>query len=253
MSSYSCSKCSYTTKNKSHINIHLKSIKCRGAEAIEDKLFIECDICGKKFETEPYLNSHKKTCVEKKTNTVVAYANSNEMDEELKNLKNLVKSLFSSVKDLSDENQELKRRLDRFEKVKEKEDSNKRKGFVELTEEEILEKTCSVVSNKFQKFSSFENLDKKFIEKKMTNKTPDGYWNVRIMYGNSIEVGKAVGDGIKIFVKEKEKLVPYGESNIIVSTLRCNRDPAVMVIKTEQCYCKKHFDEESGKPLVEVN
>jgi len=108
MSSYSCSNpdCNYVTKNKSHIKTHLKSIKCHGSSSVEIRSMINCDICGKEFETEPYLNSHKKTCIEKRTNTLVSYSDSNEINNEIKELKNLIKPIFSEIEHLKQENKE---------------------------------------------------------------------------------------------------------------------------------------------------
>ena len=129
MSSYSCSKCDYVTKNKNHIKTHLKSIKCGDANIVETKQTIECDICGKEFETEPYLKSHKKTCIEKRTNTVISYANSDDINNEIKELKNLVKALSISLQECMNENCGLKKRVEKLEQKDTLEKKKSRDGF----------------------------------------------------------------------------------------------------------------------------
>lgn len=41
----------------------------------------------------------------------------------------------------------------------------------------------------------------------------------------------------------------YGETQVIISEECCTDKAKYKVLKTGKCYCAKHFDTETGKPL----
>lgn len=247
MSVYKCSKCDYSTKIKGNIKIHLKSLKCMGASSIEQINMISCDICNKEFENETYLKSHKKICVEKKTCTIITYADSDEINKEILELKNLIKSLYETIVETRNELKDLTKRLEKYEKVKAKEDSDKKKGYEEV---DGSNNACSVINRKFETFRSMELLDDKLSKIKTFEKSRDGYWLPKVYYKEKTYIGKALYDFIRIEVNGKDVELTYENAPIIMKEKVCREDGTYRVIKTGECYCMKHFDEETGKPLV---
>ena len=49
---FNCTKCTYTTLNKTHLQHHMKSV--------HEKNKFTCDTCNKEFSNKQNLNKHKK-------------------------------------------------------------------------------------------------------------------------------------------------------------------------------------------------
>lgn len=65
MSTFSCSNCTYSTKTKGNLKIHLANV-CTEGSMVENIVKVECGVCKKTFETLKSLEVHKKTCIKKK-------------------------------------------------------------------------------------------------------------------------------------------------------------------------------------------
>jgi len=114
----------YTTQ---HIK---KNRECKGAEIIENIVKVQCEICNKEFDNENLLNTHMKSCIEKKALVQILYADPETMLKNYQQLSSLMRILVEKTTALEEENKNLSKRLQKIEK---QQDNN---GFVELDNED---------------------------------------------------------------------------------------------------------------------
>ena len=243
MSNYKCSKCGMESKVKGNVNRHIEN-KCPGAELIEELVKLQCDVCNKEYCTDKALKIHKATCFKKKAVVVNNFIDAEEVKELIKKQGILITSLSNSVEYLMEENKELKQRIEKLEFGKKVADDNKKKGYEEIEEE--CEDTCSLKLIKTFMPKNFDECDIKFEKFGHKNKNVDG-WEGLVLINGKIEGAKIMEKGIKL--KNNDKVLKYGDISVIYSRQNCLEDPMYRIIKTGECYCKKHFDTETGVPI----
>lgn len=137
MSLYSCSICKISSKTKGTIQTHINNEVCKDAEMVKNIVFINCEVCGKKCETEKLMESHKKNCIKKRVQLI-----NNDVNGELKKHNeqtlNIILLLKKKIDKFQDENEELKNQVTNLiQRITKLEKTNK-DVFEELNHEDSM-------------------------------------------------------------------------------------------------------------------
>ena len=252
MSTYNCSKCGFSTKIKGNLKRHILNV-CNDGDIIENIVKVKCDICDKEYQTEVLLNQHKKVCVQKKTVTVREFTDSDAVHSEMELLKKVIMSVSASNEHLSKQLIETTKRIEKLEKSINKEKQDQKRGFEELTVEQVDDDALACVNERIRTHvaTDYEDLlkhdDKKNYEK---NKLSiQKLVSILDKSGKILSGCIASENGVKIVTDKGEKKLPYGDLSFVISRKSCRNEPKFRVLKTELCYCSNHFNEEKGEPL----
>lgn len=235
MSSYKCSGCNYTSEVKGNVKRHIANM-CKKAELIEDIVKLQCDICNKVYETETALISHKKTCVAKKAVVVKEYTDAVEVMDKIKNLTLLVNSLISSNEQISNENKELKKRVEKLEKIDKKINEN----LIDVAID--CEEVCQYNHNKGVRVVSREQVYEYF-----GWDTDEAGKMCDFLIGERVEKGKIHASYIKangvcynFDDGKKKKGEKYATDLIIYDVDDCSNSAAKFSNKHQQYCCEEH-------------
>jgi hypothetical protein len=253
MKAYECSVCGYSTNARGNANKHLRTkIGCDIGKIIEHIEKLECEICNKTFNDEVLLKQHKDNCIKKKALVVNTYTDSKEIKECITILFSMLQQHEKKFEKLNEENIELKKRIDRLESKHRTESNNIKKGFIKYDVEDenyaYLEGECCIT--KYKKFipNDFPELLSKCDKKNFDNNMLNSKLSVCILDKNGAEIEcKATASAIYSLVDNK--MYEYKKTLVVIKAFKCLDDFIFKIIKTGNCYCTKHFDEESGKPL----
>ena len=244
MSSYNCDKCTYKTTDKAHIKKHNKSAKCSGSSynVIEGKAV--CDICNKEFETAQYLVQHRKLCIEKKTKIIEKFMDSKSIMDTINELKNIISCQNEIISKISKNSSELIKRIEKLETK----NTERKKGYDELDDDDDDRPTCNYRKIVSRKFADLENLLSILDKVNYDNGKVVSVFKVRVinLKTKETELCTAKPSGIYNYLNE---LYKYENTEVVKIYNSCQVDSNYKIIKTEECYCTKHFDRENCKSV----
>jgi len=234
MTSYKCSKCDYTRNIKGYTTQHINKTKaCIGAVIKEYIVKVQCEICNKEFNNENLLQTHKKSCIEKKVLVQVQYADPEKMLKNYEMLTQLIKTTIKENNEMKCQVQILIKRIDKMEKLQ------KDDGFVELGNDDS---NCEHNYNKGLNITSREQVCEFFhintnscITKRVQVEL-NGEMKVGLLSISNISV-----DGCKYMFDPKDK--KKGDKlacDLKIYDLECCENVAVWIKDDEHLCCENH-------------
>lgn len=258
MSSFKCSVCDRVSNNKWNMQDHINRVcskvceKSEDAYVIEAIVKVECDICNKEFDTLKNLTNHKERCFKKRTVVVDKFIDPEGIKELVDGQSILIASLSNTVKKLVEENKDLKKRIEKLEVSIKVENDNKQRGYEELEEideddEDADINPCYSSTLDIFKPKKYEEILKKFDRKNYKKgKLITRFTGLQMVdkKGNIIDGIEASENGI---FDGKQKFA-YGDTTLLIKEIECPYPAKYRHFKTNECYCEKHFDLDTGKP-----
>ena len=158
---YGCSLCDYKTDRKENITRHLKTLKCKNGEIVENNAEYTCIVCNKTFKTKYLLEKHQVNCFEKKAVVIEKLVNEEHIKQYIDKLIDVIKQFNEKIKNMEvkydEEIKELKKENDVL-----REDIDKLKkrnlGDEEEEEEEDREYCNRVIDFEKVEARTFQNV-----------------------------------------------------------------------------------------------
>lgn len=255
MTSYKCSKCDFSRGIKGYVTQHIKkTIKCKGAELIEDIVKVECEVCDKEFDNEELLKMHRKCCVQKKALVKIHYEDPDDINNKMDILTNLVTLINTKCEVLMEENKNLKKRIERLEGGIKIANDNKQRGYEELEEIDEDDENADISPCYSSTLDIFNPQKYKEILKKFDRKNyKQGKLITRFTGLQMVDKKGNIVDGIEASengIFDGKKKYEYGDTTLLIKEVECPYPAKYRHFKTNECYCTKHFDLDTGKPLT---
>lgn len=253
MSSYKCSLCNHVSNNKDNLKKHIAKVCGKEAKLIEEIVKLECDLCNKTFDTEKLLSQHKERCFKKRSIIITAYTDTNKVEAWMENTMKLIESLRMDNEKLANENKDLKKRIEKLEGSIKVENDNKQRGYEELEEIDEDDEDTEINPCYSSTLDIFNPKKYKEILKKFDRKNyKQGKLITRFTGLQMVDKKGNIVDGIEASengIFDGKQKFAYGDTTLLIREIECPYPAKYRHFKTNECYCEKHFDLDTGKPI----